>query len=184
MKTRVTWMSGGIYLMLLVILSRLFYVSLVMGPELRAESQNRVIERKIIHAKRGDIYSADGKTLATTKPVYKVHFDAVTVPQDIFLAEIDGLGQKLATLNHKYTASGWAQYLREERTKKHRYVPLAAKLNFSEMQRMKQYPILHRGAYKGGLIVEEDHQRVQMATNIKMRTIGYDLEGASAGLEG
>ncbi len=106
MKTRVTWMSGGIYLMLLVILSRLFYVSLVMGPELRAESQNRVIERKIIHAKRGDIYSADGKTLATTKPVYKVHFDAVTVPQDIFLAEIDGLGQKLATLNHKYTASG------------------------------------------------------------------------------
>jgi hypothetical protein len=62
MKTRVTWMSGGIYLMLLVILSRLFYVSLVMGPELRAESQNRVIERKIIHAKRGDIYSADGST--------------------------------------------------------------------------------------------------------------------------
>ncbi len=170
--------------MLAVVLIRLYYVSLVQGPKLRAKSQERVIERHIIEAKRGDIYSADGKTLATTKPVYKIHFDAVTVDKEIFDAEVDALGAQLATINSKYSASGWSAYLREERSKRRRYIPLANKLNFSELQRIRQYPILIRGAHRGGLIVEEDLQRIQMATNIKMRTIGYDLEGASAGLEG
>ena len=183
-KNRVAWASGIIYLMLAVVLIRLYYVSLVQGPELRAKSQERVIERHIIEAKRGDIYSADGKTLATTKPVYKIHFDAVTVDKEIFDAEVDALGAQLATINSKYSASGWSAYLREERSKRRRYIPLANKLNFSELQRIRQYPILKRGAHRGGLIVEEDLQRIQMATNIKMRTIGYDLEGASAGLEG
>lgn len=183
-KNRVAWASGIIYLMLAVVLIRLYYVSLIQGPELRAKSQDRVIERHIIEAKRGDIYSADGKTLATTKPVYKIHFDAVTVDKEIFEAEVDALGVQLATVNPKYSASGWSAYLREERSKKRRYIPLASKLNFSELQRIRQYPILKRGAHRGGLIVEEDLQRIQMATNIKMRTIGYDLEGASAGLEG
>lgn len=183
-KNRVAWASGIIYLMLAVVLIRLYYVSLVQGPKLRAKSQERVIERHIIEAKRGDIYSADGKTLATTKPVYKIHFDAVTVDKEIFDAEVDALGAQLATINSKYSASGWSAYLREERSKRRRYIPLANKLNFSELQRIRQYPILKRGAHRGGLIVEEDLQRIQMATNIKMRTIGYDLEGASAGLEG
>ena len=170
--------------MLAIVLVRLYWVSLVQGPELRAKSQERLIERHTIEAKRGDIYSADGMTLATTKPVYKVHFDAVTVDAEIFANEVDELGAKLATINTKYSASGWAAYLREQREKKRRYIPLASKLNFSELQRMRQYPILKRGQNRGGIIVEEDLQRIQMATNIKMRTIGYDLEGASAGLEG
>ena len=177
-------MSGFIYLMLVVVLIRLYYVSLVMGPELRAASQQRVIERKTIPAKRGDIYSGDGKTLATTKPVYKVHFDAVTVSQELWDAEVEALGEKLATISSTYSARGWTQYLNEQREKRRRYVLLADQLNFSELQRIKQYPILRKGAFKGGLIIEEDHQRIQMATNINMRTIGYDLEGASAGLEG
>jgi cell division protein FtsI (penicillin-binding protein 3) len=180
-KSRVAWVSGGIYLMLAIVLVRLYWVNLVEGPELRAKSQERLIERHTIEAKRGDIYSADGMTLATTKPVYKVHFDAVTVDAEIFANEVDELGTKLATINNKYSASGWAAYLKEQRQKKRRYIPLASKLNFSELQRMRQYPILKRGANKGGIIIEEDLQRIQMATNIKMRTIGYDLEGASAG---
>ncbi len=170
--------------MLAVVLIRLYYVSLIEGPKLRAKSRERVIERHVIEAKRGDIYSADGKTLATTKPVYKIHFDAVTVDKKIFEAEVDALGGQLATVNSKYSAGGWSAYLREERSKKRRYIPLASNLNFSELQRIRQYPILRRGAHRGGLIVEEDLQRIQMATNIKMRTIGYDQEGASAGLEG
>jgi cell division protein FtsI (penicillin-binding protein 3) len=183
-KNRIARISGLIFLVLLVYFVRLVYVSVLMGPELRAQSAERLIERKIIPAKRGDIYSADGKTLATTKPVYKVHFDAVTVDEDVFQAEVAGLGAKLATINTKYTAAGWTSYLKEQRRKRRRYVPLASKLNFSDLQRMRTYPILKLGAFQGGLIIEEDHERIQMATNMQMRTIGYDLEGASAGLEG
>ena len=156
-KSRIAWVSGIIYLMLAVVLIRLYYVSLVEGPELRAKSRDRVIERHIIEAKRGDIYSADGKTLATTKPVYKIHFDAVTVDKEIFEAEVDALGVQLATVNPKYSASGWSAYLREERSKKRRYIPLASKLNFSELQTDSSIPYSKERAHRGGLIVEEDY---------------------------
>jgi len=183
-KSRVAWISGGIYLMLAIVLGRLYYVSLAQGPELRKKSRERLIERKTIEAKRGDIFSADGKTLATTKPVYRIFFDPVTVDEELFNENVEALGTQLATLNSKYSGHGWASYLREQRILGHRYVNLANKLNFSELQRIRQYPILNKGKNRGGLIIEQDLQRIQMATNFKMRTIGYDLEGASAGLEG
>jgi len=98
-KKRITWISAVVYAFFLIILVRLFYVALVMGPELRAQSQERVIERRPIEAKRGDIYSADGKTLATTKPVYNIHFDALTVEPTVFNKDVSELSEKLAILN-------------------------------------------------------------------------------------
>jgi cell division protein FtsI/penicillin-binding protein 2 len=80
-KSKITWISAVIYVLFVAIAGRLFYVSLIMGPELREISQERLIERREIPAKRGDIYSSDGKTLATTKPVYTVHFDPITVDE-------------------------------------------------------------------------------------------------------
>ena len=183
-KKRITWISAFVYAFFLIILVRLFYVALVMGPELRAQSQERVIERRSIEAKRGDIYSADGKTLATTKPVYNIHFDALTVDQTVFNKDVGELSEKLAILNPKRNAAQWERYLRIERDKKHRYIPLAADLNYSQLQRVKSYPILSRGSFQGGLIIQEKLERIQMATDVRSRTIGRDKDGAQAGLEG
>ena len=183
-KKRITWISAVVYAFFLIILARLFYVALVMGPELRAQSQERVIERRPIEAKRGDIYSADGKTLATTKPVYNINFDALTVDPTVFNGEVAELSEKLAILNPKRNAAQWERYLRSERDKKHRYIPLAADLNYSQLQRIKTYPILSRGAFQGGLIIQEKLERIQMATDVRSRTIGRDKDGAQAGLEG
>ncbi|MGB0311933.1 MAG: peptidoglycan D,D-transpeptidase FtsI family protein, partial [Schleiferiaceae bacterium] len=183
-KSKITWISAVIYVLFVAIAGRLFYVSLIMGPELREISQERLIERREIPAKRGDIYSSDGKTLATTKPVYTVHFDPITVDETVFQEEIGALAAQLAKLNPTRNASEWENYLRTKRNQKNRYVLLAKDLNYSDLQRMRQYPILERGVYKGGIIVHVDQTRIQMATNITLRTIGYDTEAASAGLEG
>ncbi|MGA0302913.1 MAG: peptidoglycan D,D-transpeptidase FtsI family protein, partial [Schleiferiaceae bacterium] len=183
-KSKITWISAVIYVLFVAIAGRLFYVSLIMGPELREISQERLIERREIPAKRGDIYSSDGKTLATTKPVYTVHFDPITVDEIVFQEEVGALAAQLAKLNPTRNASEWENYLRTKRNQKNRYVLLAKDLNYSDLQRMRQYPILERGVYKGGIIVHVDQTRIQMATNITLRTIGYDTEAASAGLEG
>jgi cell division protein FtsI (penicillin-binding protein 3) len=61
---------------------------------------------------------------------------------------------------------------------------LAADLNYSQLQRIKTYPILSRGAFQGGLIIQEKLERIQMATDVRSRTIGRDKDGAQAGLEG
>src|SRR6056300_942887 len=183
-KSKITWISAVVYVLFAAVAGRLFYVSLVMGPELRKQSQERVIERRSIPAKRGDIYSSDGKTLATTKPVYTIFFDPVTVKDEVFQEEVGALSEKLASLNPTRNAREWEDYLRMKRSQKNRYVFLAKDLNYSDLQRMRQYPILEKGVYKGGIIVHVDQTRIQMATNITLRTIGYDTESASAGLEG
>src|SRR6056300_1499322 len=183
-KSKITWISAVVYVLFAAVAGRLFYVSLVMGPELRKQSQERVIERRSIPAKRGDIYSSDGKTLATTKPVYTIFFDPVTVKDEVFQEEVGALSEKLASLNPTRNAREWEDYLRTKRSQKNRYVFLAKELNYSDLTRVRQYPILKRGIYQGGIIVQEDKQRIQMATDIKLRTIGYDTESASAGLEG
>jgi cell division protein FtsI (penicillin-binding protein 3) len=95
-KSKITWISAVIYVLFVAIAGRLFYVSLIMGPELREISQERLIERREIPAKRGDIYSSDGKTLATTKPVYTVHFDPITVDETVFQEEVGALAAQLA----------------------------------------------------------------------------------------
>ncbi|MEY2963993.1 MAG: hypothetical protein RL754_1254 [Bacteroidota bacterium] len=184
MKGRITWISAGMYLVFLIIAIKLFYVSLAEGPELRASSKERVLERREIPAKRGDIYSADGKTLATTKPVYDLRFDAVTIKEEVFEQEVAGLAAELAKINPIRNARSWEQYLRNAREQRNRYLLIAQDVNFSELQKARQFPIFNRGMFQGGLIVEETHERIQMATNMQLRTIGYDKEGASAGLEG
>ena len=183
-KSKITWISAVVYVLFAAVAGRLFYVSLVMGPELRKQSQERVIERRSIPAKRGDIYSSDGKTLATTKPVYTICFDPVTVKDEVFQEEVGALSEKLASLNPTRNSREWEDYLRTKRSQKNRYVFLAKELNYSDLTRVRQYPILKRGIYQGGIIIQEDKQRIQMATDIKLRTIGYDTESASAGLEG
>lgn len=183
-KGKITWISAVFYVIFLVITIRLFQVSLIKGPELREISRERIIERRDITAKRGDIFSSDGKILATTKPVYTVHFDPVTVEESLFKNEISALSSQLATINPKRSATEWKNYLTTKRAQNNRYVLLAKNLNYSELVRMQQYPILKEGVYQGGIIVDVDQTRIQMATDIKLRTIGYDTEGASAGLEG
>ena len=183
-KGKITWISAVFYVIFLVITIRLFQVSLIKGPELREISRERIIERRDITAKRGDIFSSDGKILATTKPVYTVHFDPVTVEESLFKNEISALSSQLATINPQRSAAEWKNYLTTKRAQNNRYVLLAKNLNYSELVRMQQYPILKEGVYQGGIIVDVDQTRIQMATDIKLRTIGYDTEGASAGLEG
>src|SRR6056300_2056906 len=114
-KSKITWISAVVYVLFAAVAGRLFYVSLVMGPELRKQSQERVIERRSIPAKRGDIYSSDGKTLATTKPVYTVHFDPITVDETLFQEEVGALAAQLAKLNPTRNASEWENYLRTKR---------------------------------------------------------------------
>ena len=183
-KGKITWLSVAFYLIFAIVIGRLFYVSLIDGPELRKKSEERIIERRNIDAKRGDIFSSDGKTLATTKPVYTVHFDPVTIENTLFQKEIGALSAELANINPVRSSEEWESYLRRNRSQNNKYVLIAKNLNYSDLMRMKEYPILKKGPYQGGMIIKVNQTRIQMATDINLRTIGYDTEQASAGIEG
>lgn len=168
----------------LAVLIKLFYIQYGEGVDLRAQSQKEVLREVTIPAERGNIYSADAHLLATSMPVYDLHFDAVTVSQEDFDAGVDQLAQELARTLGGKSGSQWRAYLVQARQNGNRYLSIAEKLTYSQLQIVKAMPIFKLGKYAGGLIYEQENTRKKPLGKIAERTIGRDRQYSSTGLEG
>lgn len=172
------------FLMAVFVLIKLFIIQYAEGPDLRARSQREAIREINIQADRGNIYSSDGKLLATSMPVYDLFFDPFTVDEQIFNDSIAALSSKLSQFFKERSARQWETYLRLKRDKKSRYVRLGEDVSFSQLQVIRQFPIFNLGRYKGGLIYEQENFRKMPLGKIAERTIGYDHFRGRTGIEG
>lgn len=172
------------FLMAVLVLIKLFIIQYAEGPDLRARSQREAIREINIQADRGNIYSSDGKLLATSMPVYDLFFDPFTVDEQIFNDSIAALSSKLSQFFKERSARQWETYLRLKRDKKSRYVRLGEDVSFSQLQVIRQFPIFNLGRYKGGLIYEQENFRKMPLGKIAERTIGYDHLRGRTGIEG
>ena len=165
-------------------LIKLFSIQFGEGPELRSEAQREVVKEVNIAAERGNVYSSDGKLLATSMPVYNVYMDPLTVDKEVFQNSVDSLAYHLSKLFPGRNTIQWETYLRSKRDRKSRYAKLAEEISFTELQKMKQFPIFRLGRYKGGLIYEQENYRKMPLGKIAERTIGYDQARGRTGIEG
>ncbi|MGB0175576.1 MAG: penicillin-binding protein [Owenweeksia sp.] len=172
------------FLVAILVLFKLFMIQYVEGPELRTEAQSEVIREISIKADRGNIYSSDGKLLATSMPVYDIYMDPVTVDEEIFFQELPALSKALSRKFPERTASQWENYLRSRRKAGSRYVKLAQDISYTELQNVRQFPIFNLGRFKGGLVHEQKNYRKMPLGKIAERTIGYDRFNAQTGIEG
>jgi cell division protein FtsI (penicillin-binding protein 3) len=182
-KKRILIIAIPVFAICLGIWVKLLYVALVEGPDLRKKSEQLVISKRSIPAKRGNIFSADGKILATSMPVYDVYMDPLSPGAENFEANILGLAQGLAKMLPGRNARQWENYLRSKRNAGDRYIKIAEEQTYSELQRIKALPLFQLGKYKGGLIYQQRNYR-QQPTALAGRTIGYDEYSAQAGIEG
>lgn len=133
------------------------------------------LKYRSIDAQRGNIYSSDQRLLATTLPTFDVYMDlnADGLDQTTFRNNVVGLSKKLAAYYPYKTANKWEQELTRAREKGARYHPIRKKVDYRTMLKMKTWPIWERGAYKGGLIIEENKTRKTPFGQLAFRTIGY-----------
>lgn len=171
-------------LVALGVLVQLIRIQFGEGPDLRAKAEEDIIKEMPIAADRGNIYSADGHLLATTMPVYNIHFDPLAPEQDTFNAYLQSLASELATLRKNRTADQWYTYLNRGRKLGNRYLPIASDLTFSELQEYKALTLFKRGKYRGGIIIEQENHRKMPLGKVAERTIGRDRRYSSTGLEG
>ncbi len=172
-----------VFVICLAVWVKLLHVSIVEGPELREKSEQLVISKRAIPARRGNIFSADGKLLATSMPVYDVYMDPVSPSKENFEANIAGLCKGLAKLFPGRSARQWENHLRTKRQEGDRYERIAEDQTYSDLQKIKALPLFNLGKYKGGLIYHQQNYR-QQPTALAGRTIGYDEQSAQAGIEG
>lgn len=166
------------------VLFKVFIIQFVEGPDLRARSQEEAVREISITAERGNIFSSNGKLLATSMPVYDLYFDPVTVNSKDFQDQVGDLSRELTKMFPDRNSSQWADYLRSSRIQGRRYVKLGEDVSFSQLQKVKSFPVFNLGKYKGGLIYEQENYRKMPLGKIAERTIGYDQSHGRTGIEG
>ena len=172
----------------LAVVFKLLTIQFINGDKYRSLADDRTIKNVIIPANRGNVYSVNGNLLATSIPKYDIRIDAITPSTKTFEKHLKPLSDSLSKYSGK-SSSYYQKEIRKARANKNRYYLLARDIGYSDYIRLRNFPMLNLGAYKGGLIVEQNTKREHPMGGISMRTIGYerkDDEGniTRAGIDG
>lgn len=170
---RIYLVAFSIFLVAIAITVKLTNIQWVEGNYYRKLAKDRTVKTFVIPANKGNIYSSDGSLLATSIPNYTIRFDAVAPKANDFAAKVDSLALGLSKLLGE-PSSYYNSLLRIARSNKSRYTLIAEDLSYTEYSKIKKLPLFNKGAYKGGIIVEQETVREHPIGQIAERTIGYD----------
>jgi len=170
---RIYLVAFAIFMVAIAITVKLTNIQWVEGNYYRKLATDRTVKTFVIPANKGNIYSADGSLLATSIPNYTIRFDAAAPKASDFDAKVDSLALDLSNLLGK-PSSYYNALLRTARANKSRYTLIAENLSYTEYSKIKKMPLFNKGAYKGGIIVEQETVREHPIGQIAERTIGYD----------
>jgi cell division protein FtsI (penicillin-binding protein 3) len=175
------------YAALLVILSVLtvaVVVKVVLIQFVHADKWSKEIKKlenrtKIIQGNRGNICSSDGRVLATSVPYYHIRFDlGAEGVRQVFADQVSELAGQLASVFTDRSKAQFAKELRAAYAKKTQYYLVhPRKVNFDELQRIKDFAIFERGRIKGGFMAEQEYLRVTPHGRLAFRTIGLMNKG-------
>ena len=185
---RLYFIAGCMFIFGLAVVFKLLTIQFINGDKYRSLADDRTIKNVIIPANRGNVYSVNGNLLATSIPKYDIRIDAITPSTKTFEKHLKPLSDSLSKYSGK-SSSYYQKEIRKARANKNRYYLLARDIGYSDYIRLRNFPMLNLGAYKGGLIVEQNTKREHPMGGISMRTIGYerkDDEGniTRAGIDG
>lgn len=185
---RLYFIAGCMFVFSMAIVFKLFTIQFVQGDEYRDLAEKRTIKNVVIPANRGNVYSSDGSLLATSIPKYDLRFDAITPSNKTFEKYLKPLSDSLSVYSGKPSAY-YQKEIRKARVNKNRYYLIARNINYTNYIRLRSFPMLNLGAFKGGLIVEQTTKREHPMGGIAERSIGYerfDEEGnvTRAGIDG
>lgn len=165
------------------ILARAFETAFVEKEkwEKVAESQKR--PNRLVLPGRGNIYSEDGKLMATSVPRYYTYID---FKADGFLVDtfkkskrngVDSLAVYLSRKFKNRTPAGYKAYLMRGLSSKSRQYPLyEGRISYSDLKEIRKYPFLRLNRYKSGFYTKEMVQRQKPFGTLASRTIG-DIYG-------
>ena len=157
----------------LAVVFKLLSIQFVDGDKYRELADKRDVKNVDIPANRGNVYSENGNLLATSIPKYDIRFDAITPTNKTFETYLKPLSDSLSKYSGK-SSKHYQNQLRKARANKNRYYLLARNIGYLDYVRLRSFPLLNLGAFKGGLIVEQTTKREHPMGGIAQRTIGYE----------
>ncbi|MES2378019.1 MAG: penicillin-binding protein [Bacteroidota bacterium] len=186
---RVYLAFGLIVLFSVAVIVQMYRLQFVQGKKWKAMASKMSTRYENVEASRGNILSVDGSLLATSVPEYELHMDmfAGGIEDDkAFYGKVDSLAMKLAELYPDKSETQYSRMLRDARKDSSRYQLIRRRVTFTELKKIRKFPIFRMGKYKGGLIVIQQNKRILPFQSLAARTIGYKNENIKnpVGLEG
>lgn len=147
------------------------------GKRLIAESDSVSIFTKTVLAERGNIYSQDGKLLATSLPIFDVHidFNADGLNDDVFSStNVDSVCTLLAAKYHDRSAADYRRDFTKAYKKGDTYYLLRKNISLADLNQLKSWPWFRLSKNRSGLIIETKEERDHPFGDIALRTLGID----------
>lgn len=185
--TRAYIVAGVLCLVGVLLFAKTVDIAVTDGAYWRAQRDSLYIRYEPLEAPRGNILSADDKFLATSQQYYEIHMDtrASGLTDKVFEGGVDSLAILIrASLRPRDAAADIAAELRGAREDNKRYVRIARRVDFPTYLAMSEWPLFRRGPNGGGFLAERSEVRRRPFGMMAQRTIGYDRDDVSVGLEG
>jgi len=192
MKLRedISWRLGIIYLSVaivtLFILFKIFYLQFWENEKWENQAEELQFRYEKTNPDRGDICAEDGRILATSTPFYEIRMDlgSASMVDTTFTNNIAALSDSLANIFNDKSAEQYLNEFQEARRDKSMYHLVKKNVSYSQLKRLKEFPIFELGQFKGGFIVIETKKRIRPFGMLASRTIGYVKNGVHVGIEG
>jgi cell division protein FtsI (penicillin-binding protein 3) len=181
---------AGIFALMLIfsvaLVVRIVYVQFTTSDKWEGKLQILENQKEIIQGNRGNIYSADGRLMASSVPFYELRFDlGAPGVREVFHKEVDALAGGLSKIFPDKSKQQFKNELTAAYKKRARYhLVHRRKINYDELKKVENLPIFKRGKFKGGFMPEQEYVRYTPHGNLAFRTIGIMNKGAFGGEHG
>jgi len=157
----------------LSILGKAAYIQFVEGDEWREKAKKLSIRYENIEATRGNILAVDGSLMAASVPIFELRIDAGNTHynDEFFYENVDSLAWHMANHFRDRSKKEYKQILEQGRKKNNRYLLLKRNITYSDLKKVRKFPIFRLGKYKGGLIAQAKNKRELPFKWLAFRTI-------------
>ncbi|RPH33084.1 MAG: PASTA domain-containing protein [Bacteroidales bacterium] len=172
------------------IIAKIIYIQVVEGNKWREVAKTITFKDITIEPNRGDIFSYDGRVLATSVPYFEIRMDlkAAGLTNEVFGEKIDSLAMCLSKFYGDKSAKAYRSELVNARKsgRNRRFFEIGNReIDYVELQKVKKFPLFRLGLNKGGFIPVQINRRILPHQTLAQRTIGNVNDGGVAvGIEG
>ncbi|MEM7161063.1 MAG: penicillin-binding protein [Bacteroidota bacterium] len=181
---RTTLVGVFVFVLSVAIIYRLFSIQISADPQITEESERYTRWKEVI-ADRGNIYADDESLLATTLPIYDVRMDfKADGLSDARFNENIGAFAKAMSEEFGGSYVDWLSDFQRYRRQGKRYQLLKSGINYTELQKVREFPLAELGRFKGGVRFEKKVKRANPFREKARRTIGKYSFGKDKGIYG
>lgn len=189
MKGEIVWRIGMVYILMMLVAAlivvKALHVQMWEGEKWRSKSGSVRVKDFEVAPNRGDICACDGRKLASSVPYYELRFDGAVVANDVFQEKADSLALCLARFFGDESPAYYRKRITTAKKQKKRYYLLnKRRVSYTELKKIREFPIFRLGKNRGGLIEVMSSTRLQPHVNLASRTIGYLNEAEDGSFEG